>query len=272
MAASQDLKFGVAGAAGRMGRALLAEIAGAEGAALVAATEAPASPELGRDAGELAGLGPLGVALGDDPRAMFAAADAVLDFTTPQATRAHAELAAENGKILIAGTTGLGPDETAALGAFGARAVIVWAANMSLGVNLLLGLTEQVARTLDQDFDIEIVEMHHRHKLDAPSGTALALGRAAAQGRGVSLDEVALRGRDGRTGARPRGAIGFAALRGGDVVGDHTVVFAGTGERIELSHRAAHRRIYAAGALHAAFWARDKAPGLYSMKDVLGLA
>ena len=195
----------------------------------------------------------------------------IFEFTAPEASLAHAALAAATQTIHVIGTTGLNGDQEAALAAAAARTAIVWAPNMSLGVNLLMGLVERVAAALDDDYDIEIFEIHHRHKVDAPSGTALGLGAAAAKGRGVALDDVALRGRDGMTGERPRGAIGFASLRAGDVVGDHSVTFAADGERIELAHRATDRRIYARGALRAAFWARGKPCGLYSMADVLGL-
>ena len=264
------MTFAVAGCAGRMGRALMAEVLAAEGCTLVAGSESSGHEAVGRDLGELAGAAPLGAACSDAPEALFAA-DAVLDFTAPAATLAHARLAAARSRVLVTGTTGIDAAGARELAACAADAAIVWAANMSVGVNLLLGLTEKVAALLDEGTDIEIVEMHHRHKLDAPSGTSLALGRAAAAGRGVALDDVAVRSRDGVTGPRPAGAIGFANLRGGDVVGDHTVIFAGTGERLELTHRASSRAIYAQGALRAARWAQDRAPGLYSMKDVLGL-
>ena len=266
-----EVRIGVVGAAGRMGRMLVKEIAEQDGTALAGATEGPGNEALGKDAGELAGVGALGVTLGDDPAEMFATADAVIDFTSPAATLAHAALAAQGRTPFVIGTTGFKKDQEAELGKAARHAPIVWAPNMSLGVNLLFALTEQVAAALDDDFDIEIFEIHHKHKVDAPSGTALGLGRAAAAGRGVELDAVAARGRDGITGARERGAIGFASLRGGDVVGDHTVTFASEGERIELTHRAAGRHIYARGAVRAALWAQGKGPGLYGMKDVLGL-
>ncbi len=266
------MKIGVPGAAGRMGQALVRQVAAGDGCTLVAATERPDHPSLGRDSGALAGIEPLDVAVSDDAQAMFRAADAVLDFTLPDATAGHAALAAAAGTVLVVGTTGLGQAEQAALKAAAAEAPVVQAPNMSLAVNLLLRLTEQVAGLLDADYDIEIVEMHHRHKIDAPSGTALGLGRAAARGRGVSLDEVAARGRDGVTGARARGEIGFAALRGGDVVGEHSVIFAAEGERLELTCRSANRQTYARGAILAARWALGRQPGLYTMADVLGLA
>jgi 4-hydroxy-tetrahydrodipicolinate reductase len=264
-------KIGVVGAAGRMGQMLVREVAATEGCLVAGGTERPGSPALGRDLGELAGLAPLGVAIGDDANALFRSADAVLDFTAPAASLAHAKLAAKHRKIHVVGTTGLDAAGEAAIAEAGKSATIVRAPNMSLGVNLALLLVEEMAGALGPDWDIEILEMHHRHKVDAPSGTALGLGRAAAKGRGVRLDQASERGRDGITGARKAGAIGFAALRGGDVVGEHRVIFAGAGERIELAHIATDRVIYAKGAIRAALWARGKPPGLYGMKDVLGL-
>ena len=260
-------RIGVVGCGGRMGRMLIAEIAQTEGAIVAGGLSRTA----GQDLGMLAGLGALGIATGTDPAALVAASDAIIDFTVPAATLHHAELAAAQGKVLVIGTTGLDAAQTKAIGAAARHTPIVWSANMSLGVNLLLGLVEQVAARLGPDYDIEIQEMHHRMKIDAPSGTALALGRAAAAGRGVPLEEVWVKSRDGHTGAREGGTIGFATLRGGDVVGDHTVMFAGLGERLELTHKAADRRIYARGAVRAALWAVGKPPGLYGMKDVLGL-
>ena len=267
------LAIGVVGAAGRMGRMVVRTASENDGCTVVAASESPASEFVGRDAGELAGLGPLGVDLSGDAATVFAAADTVIDFTLPAATVRHAALAAETGTVLVTGTTGLTPAQENELAEAARRAAIVYAPNMSLAVNLLFALTEQVARTLGPDeYDIEIVEMHHRHKVDAPSGTALGLGRAAAGGRGVNLGDVRIRARNGHTGARSSGAIGFATLRGGDAAGDHSVIFAGEGERLELTHRATDRRIFARGAVHAARWASGQPAGLYSMRDVLGLA
>ncbi|MEE8284620.1 MAG: 4-hydroxy-tetrahydrodipicolinate reductase [Alphaproteobacteria bacterium] len=265
-----DLGIGIVGAAGRMGLALTRAVGEAEGCHVVGATEIPGHRALGADIGTLAGLGVLGVAVTGDPGALFAAADAVLDFTAPKATAAHAALAAENGAVLVTGTTGLEAADQAMIEAAARSVAVVQAANFSVGVNLAMALVQQTARLLDADFDIEVVEMHHRHKVDAPSGTALALGRAAAKGRGVELDAVAERGRDGITGARQPGAIGFASLRGGDVVGEHSVVFAGPAERLEIIHKAGGREIFARGAVRAARWAADKPAGLYSMADVLG--
>ena len=267
----KDCRIGVVGAGGRMGRLLLRLAATRPGFRLVAGSERKGSPDLGKDLGVLAGIEPVGLTLGEDAKTVFAASDAVLDFTTPEATLTHAKLAAASGKAHIIGTTGIDADGRKALAAAAKKAAIVFAPNMSLGVNLLAELVTQVARSLDPSWDIEIVEMHHRHKVDAPSGTALLLGRAAAAGRGADLDKVSDRGRDGITGARKPGAIGFVALRGGDVVGEHSVIFAAEGERIELTHKATSREIFARGAFAAARWAMGRKPGLYSMKDVLGL-
>ena len=265
------LAIGIVGCAGRMGRMLIKTVTETPGVALVGGTERPGNAQIGSDLGAIAGLPSLGVACGDDPDALFAKADAVLDFTAPVASLAHAKLAAKHRKIQVIGTTGMNADDVAALQRSASEAVIVMAPNMSLGVNLLLALVERTAKSLGAGWDIEIVEMHHKMKVDAPSGTALGLGRAAAKGRGVDLDEVAVKSRDGVTGARQDGTIGFATLRGGDVVGEHRVIFASAGERIELGHIATDRAIFARGAVRAALWANGKAPGLYSMKDVLGL-
>jgi 4-hydroxy-tetrahydrodipicolinate reductase len=266
-----DMGLVIAGAGGRMGRTLIRAISDMEGVRVVGALEQAGSPFLGQDAGGLAGLQPSGVAILSDPSQLLPAADAIVDFTIPAATAALAGFAAERGLIHVIGTTGLSAQEEAAVASAAKRATIVKSGNMSLGVNLLAALTRRVARTLDADFDIEIVEMHHNRKIDAPSGTALMLGEAAAQGRGVDLKQHSARGRDGATGARRKGDIGFAALRGGTVVGEHSVIFAGHAERIELVHRAEDRMLFANGALKAVLWARDKKPGLYSMADVLGL-
>ncbi len=266
-----EIRIGVIGAAGRMGQMLVRAVAEAEGARLAGASDRPGHPDLGKDAGALAGLDPLGVEIADAPDGLFGSCDTVIDFTAPAPTVAHAEMARAAGRALVIGTTGLDAAQTEAIRAAGSGAAIVWAPNMSLGVNLLFALTRQVAGILGDDWDIEIVEMHHKHKVDAPSGTALGLGRAAADGRGVDLDDVAQRVRDGHTGPRQRGDIGFATLRGGDVVGDHTVVFATEGERVELTHKAGTRGIFARGAVRAAIWAGSAEPGLYDMFDVLGL-
>jgi 4-hydroxy-tetrahydrodipicolinate reductase len=267
-----DLNIGVVGAGGRMGRMLVQVITATDGARLAAASEASGAESLGKDAGSLAGVDPLGVTLSDDTASVFQTADVVIDFTVPVATAVHAELAAAHGTALVIGTTGLGAGEEAKVQSAAAETPVVWAPNMSLGVNLMFALTEQVARSLGDDWDIEIVEMHHKHKVDAPSGTALGLGEAAARGRGVELEQVSQRVRDGHTGARRAGDIGFATLRGGNVVGDHSVIFATEGERIELTHKVGDRAIFARGAVRAALWTQGQKPGLYSMFDVLGLA
>ena len=266
-----DMRLIVAGAGGRMGRTLVKAIADTDGVILAGAIEAAGAPVIGRDAGELAGLGRNGIEVVVDPKPLFAAADGIIDFTIPAATIAFAELAAEAGLVHVIGTTGLTAGDEATIAAAGKSARIVKSGNMSLGVNLLSALVKRVAQTLDEDFDIEILEMHHGRKVDAPSGTALLLGQAAAKGRGVDLAQRSVRVRDGHTGARCPGDIGFASLRGGTVVGDHTTIFAGPAERIELSHKAEDRMIFARGAVKAALWARGRKPGLYSMADVLGL-
>jgi len=264
-------RIGVIGCGGRMGRMLIADIIATEGCYLAGGAVRPGNSSLGQDLGELAGIGRLGLAATGDARQVLRDSDVAIDFTTPEATVAHAALAAELGRPIVIGTTGLSGQQEAAIRAAAERVPVVWAANTSLGINLLFGLVEQVAARLGPDWDIEIVEMHHRGKVDAPSGTALALGRAAAAARGVAFEEVAQRGRDGITGPRKAGAIGFAALRGGDNIGEHHVIFAGLGERLELVHRATNRAIYAKGAVRAARWLVDRPPGLYGMKEVLGL-
>jgi len=269
------MRLSVMGAGGRMGQMLVKAIAarsgGENGFTLVGASERADSPAIGKDAGELAGAGRLGVIISADAKAALRDAQVVIDFTAPKASLIHADLAAAQGAALVLGTTGFDSEQLAAIDAAARKIAIVRSGNMSLGVNLLTALVERAAATLDGDFDIEIVEMHHKHKVDAPSGTALMLGEAAAAGRGIKLAQVQQRARDGITGARRKGDIGFASLRGGDVVGDHTVIFAGAGERIELTHKASSRELFVGGALRAAGWTRGKAPGLYSMKDVLGL-
>ena len=266
-----EMRLVVVGAAGRMGRMLVKAIMESEACRLVGAVEREGSPTLGQDAGQLAGGGEAGIAITDDPLPVFAAADGVLDFTAPAATVAFAELAAQARIVHVVGTTGLQESDLAKLEAAARHARIVQSGNMSLGVNLLASLVRRAAATLGEDFDIEIVEMHHRMKVDAPSGTALLLGEAAAEGRRIALKERCVRVRDGHTGTRKPGDIGFASLRGGSVVGDHSVIFAGTGERLELVHRAEDRSLFARGAVRAALWALDQKPGYYTMADVLGL-
>ena len=266
-----DMRLIVAGAGGRMGRTLVKAIAETKGLTLAGALENAGSPLIGQDAGLLAGLGGNGIKLSADAAPFMDKADGIIDFTAPAASIACAEFAARAGKVHIIGTTGLSTADDEKIAAAAARAVIVKSGNMSLGVNLLAALVKRVSKTLDNAFDIEILEMHHNQKVDAPSGTALLLGRAAAEGRGVDLNKASVRSRDGHTGARKPGDIGFATLRGGTVVGEHTVMFAGPAERLELTHKANDRMIFARGALHAALWARTQKPGLYSMADVLGL-
>ncbi len=267
-----DMRLIVVGAAGRMGRTLIRIIAEAPGMTLAGAVEQAGAVEIGADAGVLAGLPPNGIAIVDDPLPVFARADGVLDFTVPKATLVFAELAAQARIVHVIGTTGLSADDETKIRAASRHAVIVKSGNMSVGVNLLAALVRQAATALDPSFDIEVLEMHHRSKVDAPSGTALMLGAAAAEGRGIALDEHSVRVRDGHAGARTSGDIGFATLRGGSVVGEHSVLFAGNGETITLSHHAGDRALFARGAVRAALWGRDKKPGLYSMTDVLGLA
>jgi 4-hydroxy-tetrahydrodipicolinate reductase len=266
-----DMRLIVAGAGGRMGRTLVKAIAEAKGFALSGALEDVRSPLVGSDAGMLAGLGENGIKLVAVAGPLMEKADGIIDFTAPAATVGFAALAAASHKVHIIGTTGLSAADDAKIKDAAKTAVIVKSGNMSLGVNLLAALTRRVAKTLDNSFDIEILEMHHNQKVDAPSGTALMLGRAAAEGRGIDLDQHAVKSRDGHTGARKAGDIGFASLRGGSVVGEHSVIFAGQAERVELVHKAEDRMIFARGALHAAAWARAQKPGLYSMMDVLGL-
>ncbi len=262
----------ITGASGRMGQMLLRTVLASDRARLVGAVERTGHPWIGCDVGECLGGAPVGVAVTDDALEAFARAQAVIDFTAPAATVEFAALAAQARAVHVIGTTGLEAEHLAKIAAAARHAVIVRAGNMSLGVNLLVQLTKKVARALDADWDVEIVEAHHNRKVDAPSGTALMLGAAAAEGRGVLLDEARESGRDGITGARARGAIGFSAIRGGDIVGEHDVLFAGEGERIILRHVATDRAIFARGALKAALWGQDRGPGEYDMMDVLGLA
>ncbi|MCU9848524.1 4-hydroxy-tetrahydrodipicolinate reductase [Defluviimonas sp. WL0024] len=261
----------VTGTSGRMGQMLVRLILASDRARLVGAVERPGHAWIGRDLGEAMGGAPVGVTVTDDALAAFARAQAVIDFTAPAATVEFAALAAQARAVHVIGTTGLEAEHLAKIKAASRHAVIVRAGNMSLGVNLLTRITRQVAQALDADWDIEIVEAHHRMKVDAPSGTALMLGEAAAEGRGIALADHRDSGRDGITGARERGDIGFSAIRGGDVVGEHDVIFAADGERIVLRHIATDRAIFARGALRAALWGQDQKPGEYDMIDVLGL-
>jgi 4-hydroxy-tetrahydrodipicolinate reductase len=267
-----DMRLIVTGAGGRMGRTLIKAIAEIDGATLAGAVEAGGSAVIGRDCGELAGLGPNGILVSADPEPLLPRADGILDFTIPAATVAFSEFAAKHGLVHVIGTTGLGSEDEKLIATAAERSVTVKSGNMSLGVNLLAALVKKAAEALDQEFDIEILEMHHNRKVDAPSGTALLLAQAAADGRKIDLRKRWVRAREGHTGARQFGDIGFAVLRGGSVVGEHSVIFAGPSERIELVHRAEDRMIFARGAVKAALWARGKPPGLYSMADVLGLS
>jgi 4-hydroxy-tetrahydrodipicolinate reductase len=267
-----DMRLIVAGAGGRMGRALTRVISETPGAVLTGALEAPGSALLGKDAGVLAGLPENGVKLSADLWSLSSNADGILDFTIPGATIANVAIAAERGLVHVIGTTGLSASDDAVIKSVTQRAIVVKSGNMSLGVNLLAALVKRVAKSLDQSFDIEIVGMHHGAKIDAPSGTALMLGEAAADGRGIKLAEHSARGRDGHTGARRPGDIGFASLRGGTAAGDHSVIFAGPSERLTLSHHAEDRMIFAHGAVKAALWAHGKKPGLYTVADMLGLS
>jgi 4-hydroxy-tetrahydrodipicolinate reductase len=261
----------IMGAGGRMGRELIRTIHETEGCEVAGAVERHGSPLIGKDAGELAGVGHLGVPIVEDALPLFTKVEGVLDFTVPAVSVEIAGLAAQARIVHVIGTTGIGAEDQAKIEAAARHATIVKSGNMSLGVNLLAALVEQAARALGPDWDLEILEMHHKHKVDAPSGTALLLGEAAAKGRGIALAENSVRSRDGHTGERPGGAIGFATLRGGSVVGDHTVMLAGAGERLELTHRAQDRVIFARGAVKAALWGQGKGPGLFSMRDVLGI-
>lgn len=261
----------ITGASGRMGQMLIRTVSESDKAHLVGAVERAGHDWIGRDVGEAMGGAALGVTVTDDALEAFSRAQAVIDFTAPEATLEFAQLTAQARAVHVIGTTGFTDEQLERLKPSARHAVIVRAGNMSLGVNLLVQLTRKVAAALDEEFDIEVIEAHHRHKVDAPSGTALMLGEAAAEGRGVALADVADSGRDGMTGARETGAIGFSAVRGGDIVGEHDVLFAGLGERIVLRHVATDRAIFARGALKAALWGQDQHPGAYDMVDVLGL-
>ena len=272
-AASNVCMIVVAGASGRMGQAIIRVINASPDAKLVGAIERSGADSIGKDAGELAGVGDSGVLITDDINSVLSNADAIIDFTTPETSVALSKLSAQNGLIHIIGTTGCSSEQDAEIAQAGETARVVKSGNMSLGINLLSVLVEQAAKALeDADWDIEVLEMHHKHKVDAPSGTAYLLGQAAADGRGIDLHENSVRSRDGITGARENGTIGFATLRGGSVVGEHSVIIASEGERIELSHMALDRTIFARGAVKAAIWAKPQDPGFYNMFDVLGIS
>ena len=264
-------QIAIVGASGRMGKMLIQTVNASDKAVVSGVTERSGHDWIGKDLGTCMGGAASGVIVSDDPLEVFAKSQAIIDFTSPDVTVAHAELAAQSRAVHVIGTTGFDETHLAKLNAASRHCAIVRAGNMSLGVNLLVQLTKKVAAALDEDFDVEVVEAHHRYKVDAPSGTALMLGEAAAEGRGEALADVSDRGRDGINGARKRGDIGFTAIRGGDVVGEHDVIFAADGERIVLRHLATDRQIFARGALKAALWGQGKAPGEYDMIDVLGL-
>ncbi|MDW3118186.1 MAG: 4-hydroxy-tetrahydrodipicolinate reductase [Roseovarius pacificus] len=261
----------VTGASGRMGQMLIRTVQESDRARLVGALERPGHDWVGQDVGRAMGGAEIGVTVTDDPLEAFARAHAVIDFTAPAATVEFAGIAAQARCVHVIGTTGMGEDDLKKIAAAARHAIVVRAGNMSLGVNLLVQLTKKVAAALDEDYDIEVIEAHHNQKVDTPSGTALMLGQAAADGRGVSLDAVSDRGRDGITGKRERGHIGFSAIRGGDIVGEHDVMFAAAGERVILRHVATDRAVFARGALKAALWGQGRKPGEYDMLDVLGL-
>lgn len=269
---ASEMKLAVMGAGGRMGGALIRAIKDMPNAVLVAAIDREGAEAIGKDSGVLSGIGANGIAISSDLETGLDACDGVIDFTIPQASVALSQKVARHNCIQVIGTTGCTQDEDAEIEASASKATIVKSGNMSMGINLLAVLVEQAASALQAaDFDLEVLEMHHKHKVDAPSGTALLLGEAAAKGRGISLAENSVRSRDGITGEREEGTIGFATLRGGSVIGDHSVILAGNGERIELSHSAQDRSLFATGAVKAALWAHGKPAGLYSMRDVLGL-
>lgn len=266
------MKIGILGGAGRMGQMICREILSKQyPATLAASVDHIKSWALGKDVGGILGVDPCGICVTTQKEEAFKVSDVLIDFTTADATVEHAALAHQHGKALVVGTTGLGDKEMAGIKAASQKAPVLQAANMSVGVNLLLSYVEKAAQMLGSDYDIEIFEGHHRHKIDAPSGTALALGHAAAKGRNVKLEEAMVPARFGQIGARPVGAIGMSVFRGGDIVGDHTVTFAGTGEIVEFSHRATDRSLFAKGALRAALWLKGRPAGLYTMRDVLGL-
>jgi 4-hydroxy-tetrahydrodipicolinate reductase len=265
------LKIGVLGCGGRMGQALLSQITAASDTTISGGTEPAGSDWIDRDLGDITGLGPVGLAVTSDAAALFQGSDAIVDFTAPSASQSHAALAASTATPLVIGTTGLSPADQGALEQAATQVAIVQAANMSLGVNLLVSLARRAAAALDDLYDVEISDIHHRHKVDAPSGTALALGQAVAEGRRVDHDAMAVRDRDGITGERTTGQIGYGVFRAGNVVGEHSVIFAADDERIELTHKAGSRDIFARGALTAARWLQGRQPGLYGMEDVLGL-
>ncbi len=266
-----DIKIAIAGAGGRMGRTLIQAVTEADGLAVTVASEQPGSSLLGADAGELAGVGRLGAEVRPDLESVVDAFDVLIDFTAPSATMRHLELCRRGGRRMVIGTTGLDAGQRTAIAEAGQDIGIVFAPNMSVGVNLCFKLLDIAARVLGDEVDIEVIEAHHRHKVDAPSGTAIRMGEVLANALGRDLAEVAVYGREGHTGARDRRTIGFETIRAGDVVGEHTVWFAADGERVEIAHKASSRMTFARGAARAAGWIAGKDRGLYDMQDVLGL-
>jgi 4-hydroxy-tetrahydrodipicolinate reductase len=265
------LRIAITGASGRMGRMLVEAVLAAEDLELAAALDRDGSPALGQDAGAFLGQ-TTGIAISSDIKAGLAKADVLIDFTRPEGTMAHLALCAELGVRTVIGTTGFSPDEKAKIGEFAQRAAVMMAPNMSVGVNVVLKLLQQASKALAQGYDIEIVEAHHRHKVDAPSGTALKMGEVVAEALGRDLKSSAVYGREGVTGERDPSTIGFATVRGGDVIGDHTVMYLGIGERIEISHKASSRATFAQGSLRAARFLGERKTGLFDMNDVLGIA
>lgn len=264
-------RIAISGVSGRMGRVLVEGCHEAQGIRLGAAIDRSDSPALGQDAGELAGLGKLGVVVRGELQAVLNDFDVLVDFTRPEASQTYIETCRQNGKKLVIGTTGFDSAGRDKIAAAAKDIAIVFAPNMSVGVNLCFKLLDTAARVLGEDVDIEISEAHHRHKVDAPSGTALRMGEVVAQALGRDLKDCAVYGREGVTGERQRSTIGFTTVRGGDIVGDHTVLFAGLGERVEITHKASSRMTFAQGALRAALWLQNRKSGLYDMQDVLGL-
>ncbi len=265
------LRIAITGASGRMGRMLVEAVLAADDLALAAALDRDGSPSLGQDAGAFLGQ-TTGVAITSDVKAGLSKADVLIDFTRPEGTMAHLALCAELGVRTVIGTTGFSPDEKAKIGEYAQRAAVMMAPNMSVGVNVVLKLLQQASKALAQGYDIEIVEAHHRHKVDAPSGTALKMGEVVAEALGRDLKACAVYGREGVTGERDPSTIGFATVRGGDVIGDHTVMYLGIGERIEISHKASSRATFAQGSLRAARFLGERRTGLFDMNDVLGIA
>jgi 4-hydroxy-tetrahydrodipicolinate reductase len=264
------IRFALVGSTGRMGRTLIEAVLKADDAELVAAIDQAGSPFIGKDAGELIGS-PCGVAVSTDLEAGLAKADCLIDFTRPEGTLVHLELCRKHKVSLVIGTTGFTAEGKKQIEAAAKEIPIVFAPNMAVGVNAVFKLLDVAARILNEGYDVEVIEAHHRHKVDAPSGTALRMGEVVAAALGRTLEEDAVYGREGHTGERPASQIGFSTIRGGDIVGDHTVLFAGTGERIEITHKSASRMSYALGSLKAARFMRGKASGLFDMQDVLGL-